>query len=159
MARADDFATRITAEAGKTIRQARNEDTRCINTLKLSTEEAKLSAGEVILLGAFAGSENRKGWLTREPLAIILAITPFNDPLNLVAHKLGPEIARGNAVILKPSERALVDVLSEAGLPPQIVTPVIGGPDLGAALVADRSARSRSPEGSGPQKPSRALPV
>lgn len=87
------------------------------------------------------------GWFTREPLGIILAITPFNDPLNLVAHKLGPAIAGGNAVILKPSELAplsalaLVEVLIEAGLPTDVVTPVVGGSDLGAALVAVRAIR------------------
>ena len=146
-ARADSFARQITAEAGKTIRQARKEVTRCINTLKLSAEEAKRGAGEVIPFDAYAGSENRMGWFTREPLGIILAITPFNDPLNLVAHKLGPAIAGGNAIILKPSELAplsalaLVDVLIEAGLPPEGVTPVVGGPDLGKALVAARSIR------------------
>jgi acyl-CoA reductase-like NAD-dependent aldehyde dehydrogenase len=146
-ARAESFARQITAEAGKTIRQARKEVTRCINTLKLSAEEAKRGAGEVIPFDAYAGSENRMGWFTREPLGIILAITPFNDPLNLVAHKLGPAIAGGNAIILKPSELAplsalaLVDVLIEAGLPPEVVTPVVGGPDLGKALVAARSIR------------------
>ena len=96
---------------------------------------------------AYAGSENRIGWFTREPLGIILAITPFNDPLNLVAHKLGPAIAGGNSVILKPSELAplsalaLVEVLIEAGLPTEVVTPVVGGPDLGKALVAARPIR------------------
>jgi acyl-CoA reductase-like NAD-dependent aldehyde dehydrogenase len=146
-ARSESFASQITAEAGKTIRQARKEVTRCINTLKLSAEEAKRGAGEVIPFDAYAGSENRMGWFTREPLGIILAITPFNDPLNLVAHKLGPAIAGGNAVILKPSELAplsalaLVEVLIEAGLPTEVVTPVVGGPDLGAALVAARAIR------------------
>lgn len=146
-ARAETFARQITAEVGKTLRQARKEVTRCVNTLKLSAEEAKRSAGEVIPFDAYAGSESRMGWFTREPLGIILAITPFNDPLNLVAHKLGPAIAGGNAVILKPSELAplsalaLVKVLIEAGLPTEVVTPVVGGPDLGAALVAARAIR------------------
>ena len=146
-ARAETLARLITAEAGKTLHQARKEVTRCVNTLKLSAEEAKRGAGEVIPFDAYAGSERRMGWFTREPLGIILAITPFNDPLNLVAHKLGPAIAGGNSVILKPSELAplsalsLVEALVEAGLPPEVVTPVIGGPDLGAALVAARSIR------------------
>jgi acyl-CoA reductase-like NAD-dependent aldehyde dehydrogenase len=82
--RSEYFAKQITAEAGKTIRQARKEVTRCINTLKLSAQEAKRGGGEVIPFDAYAGSENRMGWFTREPLGIILAITPFNDPLNLV---------------------------------------------------------------------------
>lgn len=147
LSRAETLARQITAEAGKTLHQARKEVTRCVNTLKLSAEEAKRGAGEVIPFDAYAGSERRIGWFTREPLGIILAITPFNDPLNLVAHKLGPAIAGGNSVILKPSELAplsalsLVEALVEAGLPSEVVTPVIGGPDLGAALVAARPIR------------------
>lgn len=141
------FADRIRQEAGKTIRQARKEVARCINTLRLSAAEARRGGGEVIPFDAFEGSENRQGWYTRDPLGIIAAITPFNDPLNLVAHKLGPAIAGGNAVILKPSELAplsalaLVDLLVEAGLPSGVVTPVVGGPDLGAAIVAARDVR------------------
>lgn len=146
-AEGESFAAQITREAGKTIRQARKEVTRCINTLKLSAEEAKRGAGEVIPFDAYAGSESRMGWFTREPLGIIAAITPFNDPLNLVAHKLGPAIAGGNAVILKPSELApfsalrLVDALIEAGLPKEVITAVVGGADLGASIVAARDVR------------------
>lgn len=143
----ETFARQITGETGKTIRQARKEVRRCINTLKLSAEEARRNAGEVIPFDAFAGSETRTGWFSREPLGIVLAITPFNDPLNLVAHKLGPAIAGGNAVLLKPSELAplsalsLVQTLVKAGLPHEIVTTAIGGPDLGAALAAARDVR------------------
>ena len=140
-------ARRITEEAGKTIRQARKEVRRCVNTLKLSADEARRNAGEVVPFDAFAGSESRMGWFSREPLGIILAITPFNDPLNLVAHKLGPAIAGGNAVLLKPSELAplsalsLVQALIDAGLPKEVVTTAVGGADLGAALVAAREVR------------------
>lgn len=140
-------ARQITAEAGKTIRQARKEVRRCVNTLKLSAEEARRNAGEVVPFDAYPGSESRMGWFSREPLGIILAITPFNDPLNLVAHKLGPAIAGGNAVLLKPSELAplsalaLVQALIESGLPEEVVTTAVGGPDLGAALVAAREVR------------------
>jgi acyl-CoA reductase-like NAD-dependent aldehyde dehydrogenase len=102
----DTFADLIVAEAGKTIRQAKREVLRCVNTLKLSADEARRNGGEVVPFDAYAGSENRQGWFTREPLGIIVAITPYNDPLNLVAHKLGPAIAGGNAVVLKPSELA-----------------------------------------------------
>jgi len=102
----DTFADLIVAEAGKTIKQAKKEVLRCVNTLKLSADEARRNGGEVVPFDAYAGSENRQGWFTREPLGIIVAITPYNDPLNLVAHKLGPAIAGGNAVILKPSDQA-----------------------------------------------------
>ncbi len=145
--RREEFARLIVREAGKTIVQARKEVSRCVNTLKLSAEEAKRNAGEVIPFDAYAGSEARLGWFTREPLGIIAAITPYNDPLNLVAHKLGPAIAGGNAVLLKPSELTplsairLVDTLVEAGLPEEIVTIAIGGADLGRAIVSARDVR------------------
>lgn len=145
--RRDAFTRTIVAEAGKTITQASKEVQRCINTLKLSAEEAKRNAGEIIPFDAYAGSELRQGWFTREPLGIITAITPYNDPLNLVAHKLGPAIAGGNSVLLKPSELTplsaigLVDALIEGGLPEEIVTVAIGGVDLGKALVSERDVR------------------
>lgn len=146
-ARKEEFALLIVQEAGKTIAQARKEATRCVNTLKLSAEEAKRNAGEVIPFDAYAGSESRQGWYTREPLGIITAITPYNDPLNLVAHKLGPAIAGGNAILLKPSEQTplsaikLVDVLIESGLPDDVITIAVGGTDLGKALVSAREVR------------------
>lgn len=145
--RLEDFARTIVCEAGKTITQARKEASRCVNTLKLSAEEAKRNAGEIIPFDAYAGSEARQGWFTREPLGIIAAITPYNDPLNLVAHKLGPAIAGGNSVFLKPSELAplsalkLVGTLIEAGLPEEIVTVAVGGADLGRAIVSARDIR------------------
>lgn len=144
---AADFAGLIVDEAGKTLRQAEKEVKRCINTLKLSAEEARRNAGEVVPFDAYEGSESRQGWFTREPLGLILAITPYNDPLNLVAHKLGPAIAGGNAVILKPSELAplsalkLVQYLVDAGLPEAVVTVATGGAELGKALVAVREVR------------------
>ncbi|WP_110972178.1 aldehyde dehydrogenase family protein [Pseudomonas huaxiensis] len=141
------FASLIVAEAGKTLRQAEKEVKRCVNTLKLSAEEARRNAGEVLPFDAYEGSESRQGWFTREPLGLIVAITPYNDPLNLVAHKLGPAIAGGNAVILKPSELAplsalkLVDCLIQAGLPDSVVITATGGVELGRALVELREVR------------------
>jgi acyl-CoA reductase-like NAD-dependent aldehyde dehydrogenase len=141
------FAELIVAEVGKTIRQATKEVLRCVNTLRLSADEARRNAGEVIPFDAYAGSENRQGWFTREPLGVIVAITPYNDPLNLAAHKLGPAIAGGNAVILKPSELAplsaikLVNCLVASGLPPHIVQVATGGAALGAELVSSRDVR------------------
>lgn len=145
--RHEDFACTIVREAGKTIVQARKETLRCVNTLKLSAEEARRNAGEIVPFDAYAGSEARQGWFTREPLGVIAAITPYNDPLNLVAHKLGPAIAGGNAVLLKPSELTplsalkLTETLIEAGLPEAIVTVAIGGADLGRAIVSSRDIR------------------
>ncbi|WP_458112710.1 aldehyde dehydrogenase family protein [Arthrobacter sp. R1-13] len=145
--RSEEFARTIVAEAGKTIRQARKEVVRAVNTLQLSAAEAKSNAGEVIPFDSYAGSENRTGWFSREPLGIIAAITPFNDPLNLVAHKIGPAIAGGNSVILKPSAltplsaQLLVDALIEAGLPPEVITVVNGGREVVAAVVRSRDVR------------------
>ena len=144
---AQAFAQLIVAEAGKTLRQAEKEVKRCINTLKLSAEEARRNAGEVVPFEAYEGSESRQGWFSREPLGLIVAITPYNDPLNLVAHKLGPAIAGGNGLILKPSELAplsalkLVECLLQAGLPDSVVTAVTGGVELGKALVELREVR------------------
>ncbi|MFW0773226.1 aldehyde dehydrogenase family protein [Paenarthrobacter nitroguajacolicus] len=143
----DEFAGLIVAEAGKTIRQARKEVSRAVNTLKLSGDEARRNAGEVIPFDSFPGSENRQGWFTREPLGLIAAITPYNDALNLVAHKLGPAIAGGNSVILKPSQLTpltamrLVEVLVEAGLPADIVTVVLGNRDVAQAIISSRQVR------------------
>ncbi|MFK4789016.1 aldehyde dehydrogenase family protein [Microbacterium sp. ZW T5_56] len=145
--RAETAAGLIVSEAGKTIRQARREVARAVMTLSLSADAARSDAGEVIPFDAFEGSENRRGWFTREPLGIIVAITPYNDALNLVAHKLGPAIAGGNSVVLKPSQltpltaRFLVDLLVDAGLPEEVVTVVHGDRHLAQALISARDVR------------------
>ena len=145
--RSEALARLIVAEAGKTIRQARKEVARAANTVALSATEARRGGGEVIPFDAFAGAEDRRGWFSREPLGIILAITPYNDALNLVAHKLGPAFAGGNAVILKPAQqtplsaRLLVDILRECGMPEESVTVVHGDRELTQALVAARQVR------------------
>ncbi|MBW8762766.1 MAG: aldehyde dehydrogenase family protein [Microbacterium sp.] len=145
--RADEASALIVREAGKTIVQARKEVGRAITTLSLSAETARSFQGEVIPFDAYEGSADRRGWYTREPLGVILAITPYNDALNLVAHKLGPAIAGGNSVILKPSQftpltaQLLVEVLTSAGLPDEIVTLVHGDRHLAQALVSVRDIR------------------
>jgi acyl-CoA reductase-like NAD-dependent aldehyde dehydrogenase len=143
----EDFALLIVNEAGKTIMQARKEVTRCINTLELSGEEAKRISGEIIPFDSFEGAIGRQGYTHVDPLGIILAITPFNDPLNLVAHKLGPAVAAGNSVILKPSELAplssikLVDAFVRAGLNKHIISVVIGDANIGRELVSANDIR------------------
>ncbi|WP_342001987.1 aldehyde dehydrogenase family protein [Microbacterium sp. LWH7-1.2] len=145
--RAETAAGLIVREAGKTLRQARKEVARAVMTLSLSADAARSDAGEVVPFDAFEGSENRRGWFTREPLGIIVAITPYNDALNLVAHKLGPAIAGGNSVVLKPSQltpltaRFLVDLLIDAGLPDEIITVVHGDRELAQALISAREVR------------------
>jgi len=96
----EGFATLIVQKAGKTIVQARKEVSRCINTLEFSAEAAKRLTGEVIPFDAYEGAMGRQGYTHCDPLVIIVAITPFNDPLNVVAYKLRPAVAGGNAIIL-----------------------------------------------------------
>ncbi|MBB6405935.1 aldehyde dehydrogenase family protein [Arthrobacter sp. AZCC_0090] len=145
--RSEEFAQTIVAESGKTIRQARKEVLRAVNTLRLSAAEARRNAGEVIPFDSYEGSEDRTGWYSREPLGIIAAITPFNDPLNLVAHKIGPAIAGGNAVVLKPSALAplsaqlLADTLVDAGLPQEVLTVVHGDREVAETIIRSRDVR------------------
>ncbi|MCG3183633.1 MAG: Succinate-semialdehyde dehydrogenase [NADP(+)] GabD [Planctomycetes bacterium] len=122
-ARVEEFAHMITAETGKPISLARGEVTRSINTLMLCAEETKRGGGEVIPLDTTPASEGRFGVVRRFPKGIVAAITPFNFPLNLVAHKVGPAIAAGCPIILKPAPQApltalmLGALLSKANLP------------------------------------------
>jgi glyceraldehyde-3-phosphate dehydrogenase (NADP+) len=130
--RQEEFARTIATEGSKTIREARKEASRCVDTITISAEEARRIVGETIPFDSRPGSENRVGYYYRFPIGIIAAITPFNDPLNLVAHKVGPAIAGGNAVVLKPatvtplSALKLAEVLIEAGLPWKILNVVTG---------------------------------
>jgi glyceraldehyde-3-phosphate dehydrogenase (NADP+) len=142
--RTEEFAQLLARESSKTIREARKEVSRCVNTLRVSGEETKRIHGETIAFDSFPGGENRKGYYYRFPIGIILAITPFNDPLNLVAHKLGPAFAGGNSVILKPatvtplSAIKLTEALLEAGLPPQVLQIITGhGVEIGEPLIKD----------------------
>jgi glyceraldehyde-3-phosphate dehydrogenase (NADP+) len=144
----EDFAVIIAREGSKTIREARKEASRCVNTLMVSAEESKRILGETIPFDSFPGGENRRGYYYRFPIGVILAITPFNDPLNLVAHKLGPAIAAGNSVILKPatvtplSALMLAEAFLKAGLPPLVLQVITGyGSVIGDPLVRDERVR------------------
>lgn len=146
--RQEEFAVIIAREGSKTIREARKEAFRCTQTLRVSAEEATRILGETIAFDQQRGSENRRGYFYRFPIGIVAAITPFNDPLNLVAHKIGPAIAGGNSVVLKPatvtplSALKLAELLLEAGLPPSILSVVTGpGGTVGAAMVSDPRVR------------------
>ena len=141
-ARGDEVARTLAQDCSKTIREARKEVVRAADTLRLSAEEASRVQGETISFDQRPGAEGRIGYYERFPVGIVAAITPFNDPLNLVAHKVGPAIATGNAVVLKPSSAAplgahlLVETLLEAGLPPEVISLVTGdGGLLGDHLV------------------------
>jgi len=146
--RQEEFARTIAREGSKTIREARKEARRCVNTLTISGEEAKRLQGETIPFDSFPGGEKRVGYYQRVPIGVVLAITPFNDPLNLVAHKLGPAVVAGNSVILKPatvtplSAIKLTEAFVEAGLPPLVLQTITGhGAEIGDPLVADRRVR------------------
>ncbi len=147
-AKAEEFAVIIAREGSKTIGEARMEVYRAAQTMTISAEEARRINGETIPFDTNVGSENRVGYFFRFPIGIIAAITPFNDPLNLVAHKLGPAIAGGNSVVLKPatvtplSALKLCEALMEAGLPDGILNCVTGyGAKIGDPLVTDPRVR------------------
>jgi glyceraldehyde-3-phosphate dehydrogenase (NADP+) len=144
----EDFARTIAMEGSKTIKEARKEANRCTNTLIVSAEESKRILGETIPFDSFPGGEKRVGYYYRFPIGVVLAITPFNDPLNLVAHKLGPAIAAGNSVVCKPatvtplSALKLGEALLNAGLPPKILNIITGyGGEIGDTLVQDKRVR------------------
>jgi acyl-CoA reductase-like NAD-dependent aldehyde dehydrogenase len=147
-ARAEEFARTITLEEGKTIAESRFEVSRAVQTLTLSAEEAKRIGGEVVPLDGAPGAGNRFGFTLRVPCGVVVAISPFNFPLNLVCHKVGPALAAGNSVIIKPasdtplSALKLTEVLLEAGVPPEAVQCITGpGGRVGEALCADRRVR------------------
>ncbi|PID20580.1 aldehyde dehydrogenase [Sporosarcina sp. P3] len=143
-----EYAAVIALEGSKTIREATAEVKRCIQTLRLSAEEARRINGETISFDQSEGSEDRVGYYYRFPIGIIAAITPFNDPLNLVAHKVGPAIASGNAIIVKPatvtpiSALLLAEAFEHAGLPSKILSVITGkGSVIGDPLVTHPDIR------------------
>ncbi|WP_040209042.1 aldehyde dehydrogenase family protein [Neobacillus jeddahensis] len=144
----EKYALIISKEGSKTIREARKEAARCIQTLRISAEEARRINGETLSFDQMSGGENRVGYYYRFPIGIIAAITPFNDPLNLVAHKVGPAIATGNAIIVKPatvtplSALLLAEAFSHAGLPPKVLSVITGhGREIGDVLVTHPAIR------------------
>ncbi|MCM3739952.1 aldehyde dehydrogenase family protein [Oceanobacillus luteolus] len=144
----EKYAETIALEGSKTIVQARSEVERCIQTLQISAEEARRIHGETIPFDQREGSEDRLGYYYRFPIGIIAAITPFNDPLNLVAHKIGPAIASGNAIIVKPatvtplSALLLAEAFEAAGLPAKVLSVITGhGGEIGDMLVTHPAIR------------------
>ncbi|MBL7262253.1 aldehyde dehydrogenase family protein [Paractinoplanes lichenicola] len=141
--RVEEFAVTIAREAGKPIRDARDETRHCVGTLRFSAVEARRLAGEVVAMDASASGYGHLGFTIRHPAGVVAAISPFTFPLDLVAHKLGPAVASGCPVVLKPAGRApvsairLVDLLVEAGLPADWISVVTGtGPEAGMPLVS-----------------------
>ncbi|MCC6500334.1 MAG: aldehyde dehydrogenase family protein [Anaerolineales bacterium] len=142
--RADDLAKTIAAEAGKAMKFARAEVDRAVLTFTIAAEEAKRLHGETIPLDAIPAGEGYFGFWTRRPVGVIAAISPFNFPLNLVAHKVAPALASGNTLVLKPAEKTplaavkLCQALMDAGLPAGALNLVNGaGSVVGEMMVTD----------------------
>ena len=143
--RRDEFATRIVREAGKPLRDARTEVDRASMTFEIAAEEARRlpGSGDVLPMDLAAHGEGRVALTRRVPIGPIAAISPFNFPLNLVAHKLAPALAAGNPVVLKPASRtplsalALADLMHEAGLPAGALSVLPMTRETGDLLVQD----------------------
>ncbi|MGV8938246.1 MAG: aldehyde dehydrogenase family protein [Allorhizobium sp.] len=137
----ENLARIISSEMGKTIREARNEVRRAQNTLKLSGDAATFLDGEALHCAIVEGGADRLATITYEPVGVVGAITPFNYPLNLLCHKLGPAIAAGNAVVAKPSPKAplaatrLAELAEKAGWPRDLFQIVHGGANAALSLA------------------------
>ncbi|MAB60598.1 MAG: aldehyde dehydrogenase [Verrucomicrobiales bacterium] len=145
----------ISTEEGKVLSESHIEVSRAAETIDLSADEARRMNGETVPLDSTPSGVGKLGLTLRVPCGIVAAITPFNFPLNLVAHKVGPAIAGGNAVLLKPasdtplSSLKLVELLLEAGLPEDSIACVTGsGTMLGKAICSDSRIRKISFTGS-----------
>jgi acyl-CoA reductase-like NAD-dependent aldehyde dehydrogenase len=146
--RNEELGRTITMEEGKVIAEGRLEASRGVQTISLSGEEAKRLSGETIPLDGAPGWTGQLGFTLRVPCGVVVAISPFNFPLNLVCHKVGPALAAGNSVIIKPatdtplSALKFTEILLEAGVPAEAVQCLTGpGGQIGDALVADPRVR------------------
>ena len=146
--RLEDLGQTITKEEGKVIAEGRGEVQRAIQTITTSAEESKRLHGETVPLDAAPGNVNQFGFTIRVPVGVVAAISPFNFPLNLVCHKVGPALAAGNSVVLKPagdtplSALKLTEILLEAGLPAEGIQCVTGpGGEIGDVLTGDPRVR------------------
>jgi acyl-CoA reductase-like NAD-dependent aldehyde dehydrogenase len=155
--RRDDLAETIAREAGKPIKTATVEATRCVDTLKFAATEARKLTGETVPMEASSAGVGKLAVVLRVPYGVVGAISPFNFPLNLVAHKLGPAIAAGNAVVLKPAGQTpisalkLAEVFVDAGLPEGWLSVIPGsGSTVGNALVENDLVRAITFTGSVP---------
>ena len=155
--RQEEFAVLLSREAGKPIRDARGEIGRAYQTLILSAEEAKRLTGEMVPIQGAPGCGNRMAYTKRQPLGVVCAITPFNFPVNLACHKLGPALAAGNTVVYKPASATpltavlLCEVFQQAGLPAGCLNLVMGpGALVGDLLAKDERIRMFSFTGSVP---------
>jgi glyceraldehyde-3-phosphate dehydrogenase (NADP+) len=142
-ARREELGATIAAEAGKPIRDALVEVDRAILTFRLGAEEAERMTGQVIPLDLMASSKDRVGLTRRFPIGPIAAISPFNFPLNLAAHKVAPAIAAGNSIVLKPPSKdplvmlKVAEIIDAAGVPEGMVSILPMSRELGDRMVSD----------------------
>jgi acyl-CoA reductase-like NAD-dependent aldehyde dehydrogenase len=153
--RTEDLALAIAAEAGKPLKTATVEAERCVDTLTFSATEARKLTGGTVPMAASPAGVGKLGVMLRVPYGVVGAISPFNFPLNLVAHKLGPAIAAGNAIVLKPAGQTpisalkLAEILVEAGLPDGWLSVIPGpGSEVGNAIVEHELTRALTFTGS-----------
>lgn len=146
-ARADTFVEVMQAETGFTEQDCRNEISRSAQTLRLTAEEARRFAGDVLPVAGAAGQARRMAMTMHVPLGVVLAVTPFNAPLNTVTHKIAPALAAGNAVVLKPAGQTprtallLASCMLEAGLPQGLLQVFHGGGPAVSHAMADPRVR------------------
>jgi acyl-CoA reductase-like NAD-dependent aldehyde dehydrogenase len=154
--RHDEVARTISDEAGKPMKAARLEATRAMSTYTFSAVEARKLAGDVVPMDASQSGEGKLAYTLRKPVGVVGAISPFNFPLNLVAHKIAPALAAGCAVVLKPASQTplsallLAELETEAGLPPGWLNVVVGpAAEIGDVLIEDERVKLISFTGSG----------
>src|ERR671932_1197643 len=154
--RHDEVARTISDEAGKPMKAARVEAKRAMSTYTMAAVEARKLAGEVVPMDASQAGEGKLAFTLRVPIGVVGAISPFNFPLNLVAHKLAPALAAGCAVVLKPASQTplsallLAELEEEAGLPPGWLSVVVGpASEIGDVLLEDERVRALTFTGSG----------
>jgi glyceraldehyde-3-phosphate dehydrogenase (NADP+) len=154
--RRQQLADTIVAEAGKPVTLAEAEVARAVVTFTAAAEAARHVTGEVLDADGFASGRGHVGIARRFPVGVVYGITPFNFPLNLVAHKVAPAIASGNTIVVKPSPKAplsallLADVMDEAGLPNGMLSVVVAPNELAARPLADDRVKHVSFTGSVP---------
>jgi acyl-CoA reductase-like NAD-dependent aldehyde dehydrogenase len=155
--RHDEVARLISDEAGKPMKAARVEAKRAMSTYTFAAVEARKLAGEMVPMDAAQAGEGKLAFTLRQPIGVVGAISPFNFPLNLVAHKLAPALAAGCAVVLKPASQTplsallLAELEEEAGLPAGWLSVVVGpAAELGDVLVGDDRVKAITFTGSGP---------
>ncbi len=153
--RADEAARQISAEAGKPLKAARVEVARAMSTYTMAAVEARKLSGEMVPMDASQAGEGKLAFTMRLPIGIVGAISPFNFPLNLVAHKIAPALAAGCAVVLKPASQTplsallLAELEHEAGLPPGWLNVLVGpSSEIGDVIVEDERVKLISFTGS-----------